>query len=214
MSPRPPIVLITMRADDVRERRDALDQAWYSVLEKMGTSPCLVPNAGVGHAARLIDELKPALILLTGGNDLVATGQEETSAPERDEVEATLIDHAANKAIPLFGVCRGMQMLVSHYGGSLRRGTGHAGTQHGLISESSCSTWSRASVNSFHDWVIHEEDLPAVMEPLARADDGTIEAVRHRTHPQMGVLWHPERMPRAAEDVDLIRSFMLDNQRG
>ena len=213
MSASPPIVLISMRVDAVRERRDALDQAWYSVLQKMGASPCLVPNAGSEHAIRLVADLQPALILLTGGNDLLATGAVEGTAPERDDVEACLIDHAAMHAIPLFGVCRGMQMIVSHYGGTLQPGDGHSGTEHGLISEGNSPSWNRPSVNSFHDWIIREEDLPADLEPLARADDGSIEAVRHRIYPQMGVLWHPERHPWAMEDVELMRSFMLGNHR-
>lgn len=214
MSTRLYKILITMRVDAVRERRDAIDQAWYPIIHHLGATPILVPNAGVEHASHLISGVKPDLILLTGGNDLASTGSDGETAPERDEVEAALIDEAARNSIPLFGVCRGMQMIVSHYGGALRLGTGHAGTHHGLISIQGCESWRRNSVNSFHDWVIPEEGLPETLEALAKAEDGTIEAVRHRTHPQMGILWHPERSPWAPEDVDLMRSFMIDNQIG
>jgi anthranilate synthase/aminodeoxychorismate synthase-like glutamine amidotransferase len=45
----------------------------------------------------------------------------------------------------------------------------------------------------YHSLVIAPDDVPAELEVAARTcDDGTIMAVRHRTHPVHGVQFHPE----------------------
>jgi gamma-glutamyl-gamma-aminobutyrate hydrolase PuuD len=63
----------------------------------------------------------------------------------------------------------------------------------------------RGSVNSFHDWGVGDVGS---LEVLARAADGTVEAVSHPTATQVGIMWHPEREPFDPTDLDLVAALI------
>jgi gamma-glutamyl-gamma-aminobutyrate hydrolase PuuD len=177
------------------ERRDALDQKWACFLERCGIAPYPVPNA-IGDVRHLLDAIRPAGVLLTGGNDIAAVGGD---APERDETEGELIAYARENRLPLLGVCRGMQMIQHVLGLTLRPVTGHVATQQTISVEGTPTT-----VNSFHNFGTSE--TTAELTVWANADDGVVKAVRHCSEPLTGIMWHPERMsPFRAEDISLVR---------
>ncbi len=178
------------------ERRDALDQRWFSFLEAVGLRPLVMPNHA-DTAAALVRELEPAGVILTGGGDLAAYGGD---ACERDAAEAVLTQWANQRRRPVLGVCRGMQHLLHRAGVPLERVAGHVRTRHRL------TLLGRAmAVNSYHDLAARAVDNRD-LEVLARAEDGAVEAIRHRELPQLGIMWHPEReSPFAADDIQLFR---------
>ena len=60
------------------------------------------------------------------------------------------------------------------------------------------------TVNSFHEWGALRS--PPALEVWAQAPDGVIKAVRHRSEPLVGLMWHPERLtPFRGEDLALFR---------
>ena len=65
-------------------------------------------------------------------------------------------------------------------------------------------------VNSSHHQVVGQ--LGDHLEPLQWADDGAVEAFRHRTLPVWGVQWHPERLSasnrRLPDGLLLYRAFL------
>jgi N5-(cytidine 5'-diphosphoramidyl)-L-glutamine hydrolase len=179
------------------ERRDCLDQAWIKFLTTCGLTPLPVPNDEQA-TRRLCNALPISGILLTGGNDLSAYGGD---APERDATESLLIDIADQKALPILGVCRGMQMIQNHFGIQLERVAGHVTARQLITIEG-----EPAEVNSYHDFGATETQLP--LKAWAVADDGVVEAVRHASKLMMGIMWHPERlMPFASRDISLFRQF-------
>lgn len=100
------LIFVTQRIDEAvsyAERRDALDQRWAVLLEKLGCAALPVPNHPK-TAAALLERVRPDGILLTGGNDPASCGG---NAPERDETDARLIEYSLDRSVPLFGVCRG-----------------------------------------------------------------------------------------------------------
>lgn len=200
MKTAPKPIAVTQRVDILTkrgERRDALDQRWVEFLAVCGLLAVPMPNRRE-TAAALFDAMAPAGLLLTGGNDPVAVGGD---APERDEAEAALIDCAESRGLPVFGVCRGLQMLLAREGAVLKPVTGHVTAAHAVRIDG-----ERVEVNSYHNWGVTE--APADFEVWAVAEDGVIEAVRHRRDPLAGIMWHPERAtPFAPRDIALIRRF-------
>lgn len=185
------------------ERRDALDQNWTRLLMRCGLVPFPVPNTS-GDTRQLLDEVGPAGVILTGGNDLVAVGGD---APERDETEHGLVDYARANRLPLLGVCRGMQMIQQVLGLTLRPVAGHVAPQQTISVDGTPTT-----VNSFHNFGTSE--TTAELTVWATADDGVVKAVRHNSEPLTGIMWHPERMsPFRAEDISLIAG-LFDSQSG
>lgn len=195
------MVAVTQRveiAKETGERRDVLDQKWTELLIECGLRPLLVPNNRKAVEAILCEAATDAL-LLTGGNDLESCGGD---APERDETELFLLEHAMARGLPVLGVCRGMQVIQARHGISLKRVEGHVRAEEAIVA---CG--NGLTVNSYHHLAATESVSPLVT--WAEAQDGVIKAVRHATLPIVGIMWHPERPhPAAAKDRAFIRRFL------
>jgi putative glutamine amidotransferase len=174
-------------------------------------------------------------LVLCGGPDLDPRhyGEEPhphanlTIMPERDALEQQLIDGAREAGTPVFGVCRGLQMLNAHLGGTLwqdlklmwpgsllhdlsfpRDALIHRldilapETPLGEILGREASL-----VNSRHHQAI--KDLAPALEAVAAAPDGIVEAARG-TDPDWwvwGVQWHPENLVSLEMHRSLWREF-------
>jgi N5-(cytidine 5'-diphosphoramidyl)-L-glutamine hydrolase len=176
-------------------RRDCLDQVWAKFLLACGLIPIPIPNS-VEAALRISENVDG--IVLTGGNDLSAYGGD---APDRDKTETALLDFAEKRDLPVLGVCRGMQMILHHFGNRLEKVQGHVAPRQRILMEG-----KSVEVNSFHNFGAMEVSPPLMT--WAIAEDGVIEAVRHAGRRVLGVMWHPERVdPFAADDVALFSRF-------
>lgn len=192
-------LLVSQRVEVVsayNERRDCLDQSWCGLLRACGFLPVPVMNDGEDMEA-LFEAVKPAGILLTGGNDLITYGGD---APERDETERRLIRLGLDRKIPIMGVCRGFQLITDLYGGKLTRVQRHVRQRH-LVRGS-----ITREVNSYHKLAVLRP--PEGFEALAETEDGVVEAMESRTERILGIMWHPEReKPYDTEDIRLIEDF-------
>ncbi len=193
---------------DRNERRDCLDQAWTRLLTENGYLPIPLPNR-VKDVDPLISELRLDGVILTGGNDLSHLTGAINTAPERDAFERRLLERCADLGIPVLGVCRGMQMMVAHYGGELVPVAKHAATSHGITVRPQCALplTNRDAVNSFHNFGVHEDHLGSDFQSAAVAPDGSVEAIAHKSLQLWGIMWHPERPPYNTRDVELIHAL-------
>jgi gamma-glutamyl-gamma-aminobutyrate hydrolase PuuD len=181
-----PLIAVSQRVETRSahgERRDCLDQRWTAFLGRCGLTPILIPNSPRAACA-LVAHTDPAGLLLTGGGDLAAYGGE---TGERDETEWRLLAWAREKRKPVLGVCRGLQFLLHKSGSRLEQVAGHVATRHAVR----LAGGTRRQVNSYHGWAVHA--LPPEWRAEAVAEDGTIEAARHRDEKLRGIMWHPER---------------------
>ncbi len=202
---------LTMRemlAEGYNEPRDALARVWGEFMQ--ATLPeavwLPVPNLGPDSARRFCDRWGINALILTGGEDIGVS-------PVRDATERALLQHFSRIGQPIFGVCRGLQLMWTELGGNLETKGGHVGVRHRVryARERTLDIDDRTGeVNSFHGFSLRESTAglrePAVV--FARADDGTAEGVRFGDSRMAGVMWHPEREAAAnSADVSLIRSF-------
>ncbi len=193
--------------EDYGERRDCLDQQWYQVAASLNLLPLPLPNTAPERVARQCDELPLRGIVLTGGNTLSACDpQDPAAAPERDAYESALLEWAVDREFPIIGVCRGLQMMNQFFGGQSARVEGHAGTRHLVRFEGRLASEPDREVNSFHDWAVASDELAEGLRPLARHEDGSIEAFEHERLPMTALMWHPEREEALSElDLRLLR---------
>ena len=206
---------LTQRVEDLAdrgERRDALDQAWTPWIAALGAVAVPLPNR-LDDPVGFVRDLGLDGIVFTGGNDLADLDGARNVAPERDATEVALLADASETSLPVFAVCRGMQMLVQFWGGTLRRLDGHVGRHHDLQIGPGGSGLRSGPVNSFHQWGVDPDGVGPALEVLALAPDGTVEAVKHPGLPQVGVMWHPERANPDPLDQALFRS-LLDGRVG
>jgi putative glutamine amidotransferase len=179
------------------ELRDGLDRNWARFLSACGLAPLCLPNDPAA-ARTAVERARPAGVLLTGGGDVSAVSGRPSA---RDEVEEWLLAWAEARDLPVLGVCRGFQKLISVHGGRLSHGSGHVALRHSVEGRSGAR-----EVNSFHDYVV-----PAVPEGFvaeAWAPDGSVERARHERRRIQGVMWHPEREdPFDGSDVELFKDW-------
>lgn len=178
-------VIYTQRVEIVEgygERRDCTDQNIPRFLQACGYLPVPVPNI-CDIAQGMIDEIRPTGIVLTGGNSLCKYGG---NAPERDETEKKMLEIAIERNIPIYGFCRGMQVILDYYGCPLVDVKGHVAVRHALTGELDGIT-----VNSFHNQACI--DVSDSLEVLARTEDGVVEAVKAKNERILATMWHPER---------------------
>ena len=162
-------------------------------------------------------------LLLSGGSDLDPSyyGEEPlpelgTTIPERDAFEVAILEHALERGMPVFGICRGLQVLNVALGGTLYQDLPSQFGTDGLIAhrqqmpkwqwthEIEVSSGSGTAsimestdlrVNSYHHQAI--KDLAEPLVAVAYASDGVIEAVESpdlSDHWLLGVQWHAEAM--------------------
>ncbi len=193
-------ILYTQRVEIVEsygERRDCADQNIPMFLEECGYLPVPVPNM-LKNPGEFAAAIRPAGILLTGGNSLVKYGG---NAPERDRTDRVLLEIAERDAIPVYGFCRGMQSILDYFGCELKDVKGHVAVRHTVSGVS-----GPLEVNSYHNQGCFQ--IKAPLEVLARAVDGVIEAVCCRERQIVATMWHPEReKPYAVSDIQQVRTL-------
>lgn len=148
-----------------------------------------------------------------------------TSDYQRDVYEIHLIKQCVQRRLPVFGICRGMQVMNVALGGtlyqdlSLREQHTFSHQQkerkdfpsHGIhIKKDSFlfqALGSQAFVNSFHHQAIQR--LADGFVTSAYSDDGVIEAIEHRSLPMFGVQFHPEYLCQNDSTMqDLLTQFI------
>lgn len=173
--------------------RDALSQEWARfIAQALPGVPWLpIPNLGSANVATFCEQWKLNGLILSGGDDI-------GHSPVRDQTERALLDWAESNALPVLGICRGMQLMCHRAGSSLVEVQQHVRTRHTLSGELS------GEVNSFH--ALAPDRCPPGFRALAYAPDGALEAVAHASLRWEGWMWHPEReLPMNKADVERLR---------
>lgn len=165
-------------------------------------TPLLVPNIG-NEAISYLDNLKPDILILSGGDDIGAT-------PIRDETEYALLRTALSTDLPVFGVCRGLQLINTFFGGTIAEVSGHVAKSHTVSITTEWQSFFAAEtiVNSYHNRCVPTDLLAADLHPTAFDTAGNIEAFRHLEKPIAAVMWHPERNEAPKGDHALIQSLI------
>ena len=190
--PQIAISLRIVKAENYDETRDALSHDWPKLLEELGLVPIYIPNK-LSDIMKYLSNFQINGIILSGGDNL---GKD----PERDDTEKELLQHAISKKIPTLGICRGLQLINGHFGGSLTKNqtNSHIGKNHELdiVDEKfrKILNCKKIITNSFHKNTISTSQLSLNLRPIAiHTVDKTVEAAFHETLPIVGLMWHPER---------------------
>ena len=205
---------------DKQPERAYVNTAYLRAIQDAGGIPVLLPPQLDAAALEALWERLDGLIL-TGGGDIDPrhfaeprhAATDEVS-PSRDALEVSLVRKALDDDVPLFAICRGLQVVNVALGGSLYQDikdqTGspiehsqrerrdqptHAvkvmgeGTRLGKILGR-----LELEVNSMHHQAI--KTLGRGLREVAWAPDGIIEAAELEAPARflLGVQWHPEEL--------------------
>lgn len=199
-------------------------------VERAGGLPVLIPSRLSDESLREIFDRMDG-ILFPGGGDIYpqhynAEMSEKTNwlDPDRDRAELTLARWSVEADKPIFGICRGIQVVNVALGGTLYQDVptecesdikhNHPLTspRSGLAHQVQVAEESKlaeilgepvVTVNSLHHQGI--KDLAPSLQVVATAPDGLIEAVEiPEKHFVLAVQWHPEDL---LEDDKMQRLF-------
>ena len=202
-----------------------LEQSVAHWLLRGGALPMMVPavdaqsvttreDFNLRHYADSLDGL-----VLQGGNDVSPHSYgEQPLAPEwagdavRDRHEMALLSAFIDAGKPVFGICRGLQLVNVALGGTLLQDiptqrpqalmhvnrSRYERNRHavevvpGTRLAELYPGMSRAEINSIHHQAI-KDVAPGLVVEARSPDDGIVEAVRHRGPGYLAaVQWHPE----------------------
>ncbi len=208
---------------DVAVVHHVVSQAYVKAVRKAGGVPVLLPVVEPDDVAALLDHVDA--LLLTGGGDVdPANYGEEADAltsrvdPERDAHDIALVCAAVERNIPTLAICRGSQVLNVALGGTLLQ---HIDSHFDLdhynepVHDVEIEPSSRLAgivgatqlgVNTLHHQAI--ATAPPNARVVARATDGTIEALEVDGGNALGVQWHPELLRHRPEHLALFRALV------
>ncbi len=145
-------------------------------------------------------EMKPSKLIVSPG----------PGNPGTAGVSVPAIRYFAGK-IPILGICLGHQSIGEAFGAKI---VGAKFIKHGIVEDIELDgrgifrTIGRSmKFTRYHSLVIDEATLPSDFEVTARAKDGDIMGIRHKTMPIEGVQFHPESIASNACQ-ELFKAFL------
>ena len=174
------ISLRVVESPSYNEKRDALSQDWSVFFEKLGINPLLIPNT-MENVLSFLEDMQVQGLILSGGDNI-------GDSQDRDKTEQKIINYRFEKKIPLIGICRGMQVINTFFGGTIEalENSKHVGDPHLVSLNKNFASFlhtEKLHVNSFHNNVIKQKNLGKNLEPFATANDNTIEGFYHTELP-------------------------------
>jgi putative glutamine amidotransferase len=243
--PGTPRIVITV-SDPARSANPALaaekQQRYAVAMARHGAEPVIV-HAGLPAADRADALATMDGLLLSGGRDIDPARYGRPRHPtesvdaDRDALEADAWAAAAQRALPVVGVCRGLQAINVFSGGTLIQDVaGHAeppgrtgrvimhplriepGTRLARILFPTNVRGGVLEVNSSHHQAIGPSDLARGLIPNARAASPAgelIEGLETRDGRfVLGVQCHPERTDSTPKQFERLFAFFVDAARG
>jgi anthranilate synthase/aminodeoxychorismate synthase-like glutamine amidotransferase len=180
---------------------DNYDSFTFNLVQYMG-------ELGADVVVRRNDEVSPGQVEALGPDRIVLSPGPCT--PQEAGISVDLIRHMAGK-VPILGVCLGHQAIGAAFGGRIIRAPR---LMHGKTSEVDHDGRTifdgldtPMTCTRYHSLIVEERSLPDELEISARAADGIIMGLRHRSFPVEGVQFHPESVL-TTDGKRLIENFL------
>ncbi|MBL0714393.1 MAG: gamma-glutamyl-gamma-aminobutyrate hydrolase family protein [Desulfosarcina sp.] len=222
--------------DILGKQASAIPNSYIDALVRVGASPLIIPIVNDRRILRHLIGMVDGLMLI-GGPDIDPVHYAQTAqpglrqvTPDRDKLELTLIRWAMAVKIPLFGICRGMQVLNVAAGGNLWQdiaGQVPQAQKHDQYPDfqenhlahavqivpgsriAGICRQTQLAVNSLHHQAI--DRVGAGLRVVARSGDGIIEAVEGNGEQWIvGVQWHPEWLVEGFDEMQALFGAFRD----
>lgn len=189
------------------EIREALDINYSKLLKACGFLPIILPYEV--EFEEYFKNIKIDGVLLSGGNDLYSVNQNELSK-KRDIYEKKLIEYSIKNGIPLFGICRGVQIIAEYFESTFKKVDNEVNSRSELIVNSSSKYYKSLKnikeVNSYHNFAIDKLSDDFIVSATSKL--GVIKAIEHKKYKIFAQMWHSERENFFSKsEIELIKDF-------
>lgn len=186
---------------------DNFDSFTYNVvhlLAAQGVEPDVILNDDARLRDRSILASYDALVVGPGPGN-----------PGQTPAVVDLIRSAANKQMPVLGVCFGLQAIGQAFGGRVVHAPQPMHGKTSVMIHSSCGLFEGVrnpfTATRYHSLCLEEGTLPEDLVVTARSDDGVVQAISHRSLPVHGVQFHPESILSEGGDRIVRNALNLSN---
>ena len=166
-------------------------------------------EAGAEVMVRRNDSLGVAEALDLGADGIVVSPGPCT--PAQAGIIVPLIRAAADRGLPLLGVCLGHQAIGAAFGCPVIRATKIVHGKTDAIQHDGTGVFaglpSPFRATRYHSLMLDAQNLPEVLRVTATCADGTIMGIQHRSLPVEGVQFHPESIA-SEHGHQMIRNFL------
>lgn len=205
-------ILITQRLaenESYFEQREILDVSWGRLFKKIDILPIVLPYEC--DFKSYFENIEIDGVLLSGGNDLNSLNQNKLSL-KRDAYELKLIEYCSFHNIPLFGVCRGMQIIAKYFDATFKKVDNQVAIKHKIKVDKNSKYFKYLKkleeVNSFHNFAIDRISDEFLVS--ATSEDKIIKAIEHKELKIFAQMWHSERVsPFNEYELNLIKEFFV-----
>lgn len=241
MKRKTPLILITVN-DDSTHHVQSVTQLFADCILQSGGVPVYASVCPDSDTAKAVLSAADG-VLFSGGGDIEPSFYGEEALPQcgapsrqRDCTEKWLFQVAYAQDLPIFGICRGIQVMNVFAGGTLiqdieaqipglhegdhRQQPPYTAFHHGVTVlpgtplSDILGGKKEISVNSSHHQAV--KDLAPGFRSAAIASDGKItEAIVNPDRRfALGVQWHPEYLFQGSEDARLLFRAFVDACKG
>jgi len=180
---------------------DNYDSFVYNLVQRLGelgARVTVVRNDAIGAAE--LAELEPSAVVISPG----------PCTPDEAGISLDVV-RLMGAHTPLLGVCLGHQAVGQAYGGRVVRAPRVMHGKLSAIHHDGAGVFAGLprpfEATRYHSLVVERESLPDMLEVTAWTDDGLVMGVRHRSHPVVGVQFHPESIC-TPDGYALLASFL------
>lgn len=204
---------------NVTEGRFVLNEPYVKEVMASGGIPLCIPS----YADEIVETIDG--LLLTGGFDIDPKFYGKKPHPklgivtlQRDLDEFQLVEKCLERNMPIFGICRGLQLLNVFFGGTLfqhidaeykttiihQQKEDRNISTHDVVVEKGSKFYSivgekKLAVNSLHHQGIRE--IGKGLKSVAFSNDELIEGIERNDYPFcIAVQWHPEELAKIGDE--------------
>jgi len=181
---------------------DNYDSFTFNLVQFFGDlgAECLVKRNDALSAEEAL-ALNPEAVVLSPG----------PCTPTEAGICLDMVKLAAEREVPLFGVCLGHQSIGQAFGGQVVRAAEPVHGKTSQVFHDNTDVFAGLpnpfTATRYHSLIVQKSTLPETLVATAWTEDGTIMGLRHATLPIYGVQFHPESIA-TSHGHEILRNFL------